>query len=135
MYVPFGSTWNSAQKPPETPDRSEEPSIYQCKSWRKLSKNCQGHWIGSHLRTLALKTENLSKKSVVLVNAEMDLVKRSSPYFSRVFCQGMVLVNPFLRFTRTTDLFIQIPGFKGKGSLPTSDWISLQRMDQHVPIN
>ena len=44
---------------------------------------------GSHLRTLALKTENFSAKtSVLLVKREMDLVERSSPYFSRVFCPG-----------------------------------------------
>ena len=72
---------------------------------------------GSHLRTLALKTENFSKKSVVLVNAKMDLLKRSSPYFFRVLCPGgWVLVNPPLRFTKTTDSFTKIPGFKGKGS-------------------
>ena len=33
------------------------------------------------------------------------------------FCvQGMVLVNPFLLFTKTTDFFTKIPGLKGKGS-------------------
>ena len=42
--------------------------------------------LGSHSGTLALTTENVGKKSVVLVNAEMDLLKRSSPHFSSVFC-------------------------------------------------
>ena len=43
----------------------------------------------THLGTLTLMTENFSKKkSVVLVNARMDLLKRSCPYFSRVFCPG-----------------------------------------------
>ena len=36
----------------------------------------------------------------------MDLLKRSSPYFSGFSAQGMVLVNPFLRFTKTTDFFL-----------------------------
>ena len=30
----------------------------------------------------------------------------------------MVLVNPFLRFTKTTDFFTKILGLKGKGSYP-----------------
>ena len=47
----------------------------------------------------------------------MDLLKRSSPCFSRVFCpRRMVLANPFLRFTKTTDFVTKILGFKGKGS-------------------
>ena len=39
--------------------------------------------------------------------------------FSLVFqvsVQGMVLVNPFLRFTKTTDFLLKNLGFKGKGS-------------------
>ena len=46
----------------------------------------------------------------------MDLLKRSSPYFPGFSVQGMVLVNPFLRFTKTTDIGTKILGFKGKGS-------------------
>ena len=46
----------------------------------------------------------------------MDLLKRSSPYFPGFSVQEMVLVNPFLRFTKTTDFFTKIPGLKGKGS-------------------
>ena len=30
--------------------------------------------------------------------------------------QGTVLVNPFLRFTKTTGFFTKVPGLKGKGS-------------------
>ena len=33
----------------------------------------------------------------------------------------MVLVNPFSRFTKTTDFFTKTPGFKGKGSWMTSE--------------
>ena len=33
----------------------------------------------------------------------------------------MVLVNPFLRFTKTTDFFSKMPGFKGRGSWMTSE--------------
>ena len=44
----------------------------------------------------------------------MDLVKRSSPYFSRFSAQGMVLVNPFLRFTKTTDFISKIPGLRAR---------------------
>ena len=47
----------------------------------------------------------------------MDLLKRALllvfPGFS---VQGVVLVNPFLRFTKTTDFFTKILGLKGKGS-------------------
>ena len=46
----------------------------------------------------------------------MDLLKCSSPFFPGFSVQGMVLVNPFLRFTKTTDIFTKIPGLKGKGS-------------------
>ena len=52
----------------------------------------------------------------------MDLVKRSSPYFPGFSVQGMVLVNPFLRFTKTTDFFTKMPGFKGRGSWVTSEF-------------
>ena len=45
--------------------------------------------IGSHLITPALKTENFSKKSVVLVQRD---------------------------FAETTDSFAKNPGFKGRGS-------------------
>ena len=51
----------------------------------------------------------------------MDLLKRSSPLFFQGFVQRMVLVNPLLRFTKTTDFFTKIPGFKGKGSWMTSN--------------
>ena len=50
----------------------------------------------------------------------MDLLKRSSPYFFQGFLsrlQEMVLVNPFLRFTKTTDFYTKIPGLEGKGFL------------------
>ena len=43
----------------------------------------------------------------------MDLLKRASPYFSMVFCPGTVLVNPFLRFTKTADFLTKILGFQG----------------------
>ena len=46
----------------------------------------------------------------------MDLLKRSSPYFPGFSVQGVVLVNPFSRFTKTTDFFTKVPGLKGKGS-------------------
>ena len=73
--------------------------------------------IGSHLGALALKTENFSKKiGRFSKNARMDLLKRSSPYFPGFSVQGMVLVNPFLRFTKTTDFFTKVLGLKGKGS-------------------
>ena len=57
----------------------------------------------------------------------MDLLKRSSPYFPRFSVRGMLLVNLFSRFTKTTDFFTKTPGFKGKGSWMTSElcpWIS-----------
>ena len=41
---------------------------------------------GSHLGTLALKTENFSKKSVVLVKRENGFTKTLFSLFSRVFC-------------------------------------------------
>ena len=39
----------------------------------------------------------------------MDLVKCSSPYFSGFSVQGMVWVNPLLRFTKTTDFLLKRP--------------------------
>ena len=41
----------------------------------------------------------------------MDLLKRSAPYFPGFSIQGMVLVNPFSRFTETTDVFYSNPRF------------------------
>ena len=43
------------------------------------------------------------KKSVVFVKRKMDLLKRSYPCFPGFSVQRMVLVNPCLRFTKTTD--------------------------------
>ena len=51
----------------------------------------------------------------------MDLLQRSSPYFSRVFCPGDGFSKSILRFTKTTESFTKIPGFNGKGSWMTSD--------------
>ena len=52
----------------------------------------------------------------------MDLLKCSSPYFSRVFCPGDGFSKSILRFTKTTDFFTKMPGLKGKGSWMTSDF-------------
>ena len=46
----------------------------------------------------------------------MDLLERSSPCFSKVFCPGDGFSNQFLRFTKTTDFLTTILGFKGRGS-------------------
>ena len=62
------------------------------------------------------KPRILVKKSVVLVKRENGLLKRSSPCFPGFSVQGLVLANPSLRFTKTTDSFTKIPGFKGRGS-------------------
>ena len=53
----------------------------------------------------------------------MDLLKRSSgPHFSRVFCPGDGFSKSiFRRFTKTTEFFTKILGFKGKGSWITSE--------------
>ena len=56
---------------------------------------------GSHFKTPGLKTENFSKKSVALANAKMDLPNARLLVFSRVFCPGDGLVDPFLLFTKT----------------------------------
>ena len=63
-----------------------------------LTRNSQA-FLGTNLRTPALKTANLSKKSAALVkqkqNGFTQVTKRSSPHFSRVSCPGdhpMVLV-------------------------------------------
>ena len=68
--------------------------------------------LGLIKKTLPLRPRILVKKPVVLVkrrNAPVLIL----PGFS---VQGRVLVNPFLRFTKTTDLFAKILGLKGKGS-------------------
>ena len=38
---------------------------------------------------------------------------------------GSVLVNPFSRFTKTTDFFTKILGLKGKGSWMTSEMVKV----------
>ena len=74
-------------------------------------------YFGTHLRTPALKTKNFSKNSVVSVKRENGFTKTLlSLFFQGFLSRGRVLVNPFLRFTKTTDFFTKIPGFKGKGS-------------------
>ena len=44
--------------------------------------------LGGHLRTLALKTESFSKKSVVLVKRENGFTKTLFSFFSRFSCPG-----------------------------------------------
>ena len=49
----------------------------------------------------------------------MDLLK-PSPGQKTLEKEKSVLVNPFSRFTKTTDFFTKILGLKGKGSQMTS---------------
>ena len=71
--------------------------------------------VGSHLRTPALKTENFSNKfgrfsktqKWIYYNALLLIF----PGFS---VQGMVLVNPFLRFTKTTDFLLKFPVLRAR---------------------
>ena len=57
----------------------------------------------------------------------MDLLKRSSPYFSRVSCPGHGFSKSIFAFLPKTTVFFytKIPGSKGKGSWTTSDSIYL----------
>ena len=65
---------------------------------------------GSHLRARALKTENFSRKSVVLVEREHGFTKTLfSLFFPGFSVQGLVLVNPFVCFTKTTDFSLKSP--------------------------
>ena len=70
--------------------------------------------VRSHSGTPALKTEDFSKKKSVV------LVKRKNGFTKTVPWTGnkdrSVLVNPFSRFTKTTDFFTKILGLKGRGS-------------------
>ena len=52
------------------------------------SGNPLGASIKSHSGTLALKAENFSKKSVVLVKCENGFTKTLFSLFSRVVCPG-----------------------------------------------
>ena len=72
----------------------------------------------SHSGTLALKTGNFSKRNaVVLVKRKTDLLKPSSGQKTlEKNKEKSVLVNPFLRFTKTTDSFTKILGLQGRGS-------------------
>ena len=64
-----------------------------------------GAEIGSHSGT-AFKTENFSNKEVVLVKRENGFTKTLfSLFFSGLSVQGIVLVNPCLRFSKTTVFF------------------------------
>ena len=73
--------------------------------------------VRSHLGTPALKTVNFNKKSVVLVKSKNGFTKTipwtENPGKNK---EKNVLVNPFLRFTKTTDFFTKILGLKGRGS-------------------
>ena len=51
----------------------------------------------------------------------MDLIKRSSPYFSRVFCPGDGFSKSLLGFYGNDRSFTKVLGFEGKGSWMTSD--------------
>ena len=53
----------------------------------------------------------------------MDLLKRSSPYSSRVFCPRDGFSKSICAFTKTTDYFTTILSFKGRGSCMTSDCV------------
>ena len=74
------------------------------------------HRIGTHSGTLALKTDNFSRKSnfgkkkkpVVLVKREKWFTKTLlSLFFQGSLVQMTILVNPFLRFTKTTDFLLK----------------------------
>ena len=76
-----------------------------------------GQFCGSHLGTLALKTENFSKKIGRFSKTRKWIFENALflvfPGFS---VQGVVSVNPSSRFTKTTDFFTKILGLRGKGS-------------------
>ena len=54
---------------------------------------------------LPLKPRILVNKSIVIVKCENHLLKLFSVIFPGSFVQGMVIVNPFSRFTKTNDFF------------------------------
>ena len=70
--------------------------------------------VRSHSETPALKTEDFSKKLVVLINANMNLLKPSPGQKTLENKEKNVLVNPFSSFTKTTDFIANF--VKGRGS-------------------
>ena len=56
------------------------------------------------------------KKSVLLVKRRKALLKPSPGQSAVEKKEKSILVNPFSRFTETTDFFTRILGFKGRGS-------------------
>ena len=71
----------------------------------------------SHSGTLALKTDDFSKTSVVLVRRKNGFTKTISltenPGKTK---EKSALVNPYSRFTKTTDVFTKSLGLKDRGS-------------------
>ena len=84
--------------------------------WLSLSC-CSFESLGTHLRAPALKTENFSK-IIGRFSKMRKWIYKNAPVlvFPGFSVQRTVLVNPLLRFTKTTDFFTKIHGFKGKGS-------------------
>ena len=92
------------------------------RKWNFDLKEPLGHLIGTQLRTPALKTENFSKKLSRFSKPQKWIYQNALLLiFPGSFVQGTVLVNPFLHFTKTTDFFTEILGFKGRGLRMTSD--------------
>ena len=66
----------------------------------------------------------LPLKPGILVNKSVVLVKRKNGFSKTIPWAGKpgkkgeesVLVNPFSRFTKTTDFLLKLSGLKGKGS-------------------
>ena len=65
---------------------------------------------------LPLKPGILVKKSVVLVKRKNGFTKTILWTENPGKIEKSILVNPFSRFTKTTDFFTKILGFKGRGS-------------------
>ena len=80
------------------------------------------------LGTLALKTWAFSKKIGRFSKFKMDLLKPSPGQKTLENKEKSVLVNPFSRFTKTTDFFTNLLGLKGRGSLMTSECWNLWRL-------
>ena len=98
----------------QEPRSPEEPSVMDiCPK-----ATCFYVWKSFRKEPLPLRPRILVKKiGRFSKNAKMDLLKRSSPYFSRVFCPKDGFSKSIFAFYLNDRLFFtKILGLKGKGS-------------------
>ena len=120
LYLNLPSSWLLSLSASGAFKHSQVFSDNKIRHFQALSGNKIWHWqpisIRSPSGTLALKTKDFSKQSVVLVKHENGFTK-TIPLDRKLWKskEKSVLVKPFSCSTKTT-IFTKILGFKGRGS-------------------